>query len=396
MAFEGFAGGKESRDKPPASVERPKIAGGAGKRKVLIEGLRSRIRVIEQTPVSFTRPPAPRDTGRARSACVISNVVPLTPLADQSEIEAPQEARKAEGLTGKTNNEARKAEGLTGKTNKEARRAESPTGKTNKEARRAAGPTGIPQATTIRAESPTATRKPETWTFGIPEIDETLPWSGLCPGGLHEVRPETYRDSWAALGFAMALIVRRMAGVGHGGRGLYLWGTTDAAGREFGLPYGPGLRDLGLDPSALLMVRTRRSQELAWALEEGVKSGALAAVLGHVSSLSQTSERRLALAAAAHRTPCLLVSDHQAVGIGPALTRWRVSAAPSGTHAFDEGAPGRVAWRIVLERCRSGPHDRAWTVEWNDEAYDFHLAAPLADRAAARRGETWRPAAFTG
>ncbi len=345
MAFERFTGGVESRNKSPVPVERKEIAGGAGKRQVLLDGLRSRIRVIEQTPVSFTRPPVHPDTGRHRSACVTSNVVPLTLPSE--------EARKAEGLTGKQTSQAR--------------------------------PAAVPSDT-----------QTNNWTFGLPEIDSALPWNGLSPGGLHEVRPETYQDSWAALGFAKALIARRMAGLGGSGKNLFLWGTTDAAGHEFGLPYGPGLRALGLDPGALLMVRTRRPQELAWALEEGVKSQALAAVLGHVSLLSTTSERRLALAAAAHETPCLLISSHQTSGVGPALTRWRIAAAPSRPHAFDARAPGPAAWHVTLERCRWGPHGLTWTVEWSDEAYDFRLAAPLADRAATAGSAAGRPAAIAG
>lgn len=353
MAFDRFTGGVQSRNKSPVPVERKEIAGGAGKRQVLLDGLRSRIRVIEQTPVSFTLPPAPRGTGRNRSACVTSNVVPLISPTDLPGEEKYQEARRAVG----------------------------PTGKQTNQARRAVGPTGTQKS---------------NWTFGLPEIDGALPWNGLSPGGLHEVRPETYQDSWAALGFAKALIARRMAGLGGSGRNLFLWGTTDAAGHEFGLPYGPGLQALGLDPGALLMVRTRRPQELAWALEEGVKSRALAAVLGHVSLLSTTSERRLALAGAAYETPCLLISGHQTSGVGPALTRWRIAAAPSRPHAFDARAPGPAVWHVTLERCRWGPHGLTWTVEWSNEAYDFRLAAPLADRTVTGRSAAGLPATIAG
>ncbi|MGI9384199.1 MAG: hypothetical protein ACR2PO_13675, partial [Methyloligellaceae bacterium] len=132
------------------------------------------------------------------------------------------------------------------------------------------------------------------WTFGAPEIDGALPWAGLEPAGLHEVRPAGYRDSWAALGFALALLERRRAGAGTDGRQAVLWGFTDVAARESGLPYGPGLAAFGLDPGDFLLVRAQRAQDVAWALEEGLKSRALLAVLGQIDAAHGILARRLA------------------------------------------------------------------------------------------------------
>lgn len=232
------------------------------------------------------------------------------------------------------------------------------------------------------------------WTFGVPEIDDALPWAGLEPSGLHEVRAAGYRDSWAALGFALALLGRRRAGAD--GRRTVLWGFTDAAAREAGLPYGPGLAGFGLDPGGFLLVRARRAQDVAWALEEGLKSRTLLAVLGQVDAAQGILARRLALAATTYDTPCLVIPGHGAPGLGPALTRWRVAAAPGGPDALDHAAPGAQRWRLALERCRHGPDGRAWTVEWSDDAYRFHLAAPLADRAPAAGGTTGQVLARTG
>ncbi len=219
------------------------------------------------------------------------------------------------------------------------------------------------------------------WTFGIVEIDHALPWGGLEPSGLHEIQPRSHSDSWAALGFALGLLRRRMAAFGMAERNLSLWAFSPGAAHEFGHPYGPGLLAFGIDPSALLMVEARRATDLAWTLEEGLKARALIAVLGQIDGANWTLGRRLALAAQAHRTPCLLISSPGTGELGAAMTRWRIETAPSCPHPFDASAPGARRWRATLERCRWGPTGLTWDLEWSDDAYRFRLAAPLADRA---------------
>jgi protein ImuA len=236
-----------------------------------------------------------------------------------------------------------------------------------------------PMVDTGRAPHP-ACNPLSAWTFGIEEIDTALPGGGLDPGGLHEILPRRHPDSWAALGFALALIARR--GAAEGESSAILWCFTDHAAREFGAPYAPGLVRFGIDPAALVMARVQRIADLAWALEEGLKSRALCAVLGQGNALPARLVRRLSLAARTYHTPCLLISDHRAGGAGPALTRWRVSAMPSARPVFDASAPGNPCWRIALERCRHGLQGREWILEYDHETHRFRLAAPLADRAA--------------
>ena len=306
MALSRFAGGRESCNTPPAQSPRMPIAGGVGARFDLIDGLRARIRTIEQAPMSSPRPPAHHDMGSARSACI---------------------------------------------------------------------------------PAPAGTSPPASpWTFGAAEIDGNLPWGGLGLAGVHEVQPASYRDSWAALGFALALVARRGASLPAAPGNFILWALSRARGREFGQPYGPGLAALGLDPDAFIMLETVREADLAWALEEGLKARALAILLAQVNIASWTLGRRLALAAQAHQTPCLVLSSGnfsagQTSGLAGAFTRWRVAGLASGPPAFDGRAPGAPRWRIALERCRWGRGGFTWDVEWNDEADCFRLVAPLADRA---------------
>ncbi|MGA8688736.1 MAG: hypothetical protein WB662_02200 [Methyloceanibacter sp.] len=209
---------------------------------------------------------------------------------------------------------------------------------------------------------------------------EAPPLSKLAAGGLHEIRAAAYRDQPAALAFALAFLGERLAR--RDSASPVLWCLMERAAREWGAPYGPGLLAFGLDPALFLIVETRNTLDVAWALEEGLKSGAFVAALGQVEVEVPLVARRLGLAAQTSRTPCLLLSGHQGGGLPGTLTRWRIGAAGSSLASFDASAPGAPCWHLTLERCRGTAPERSWTVEFSHGAYGFRLAAAFADRAA--------------
>ena len=216
------------------------------------------------------------------------------------------------------------------------------------------------------------------WLLGVDALDRALPETGLAPDGLHEAS-----GAAAADGPAVAFLVALLARLGRTGRrGTVLVCQSRSGAARFGRVHGPGGRDLGLDPADLLLLCARRDRDVSWAAEEGLRCGALAAVLAEVESIGFTASRRLSLAAGEGRTPALLLRHD---GLGPASaarTRWRVTALPGGADPFDGAAPGPPRWRLDLARCRGGrpaTHD----VEWNRETGDFRVAAAMADRPPA-------------
>ena len=215
--------------------------------------------------------------------------------------------------------------------------------------------------------------------LGIPELDGALPWGGLPLGCQHEVapvpRPKGIEDGGvedgAALGFVASLLGRL------GGRRPVVW----VAARDD--LYAPGLAALGLDPARLLVVRPGPAAQTLWALEEAVRCRALGGVVGEVWGLDFTAARRLHLAARASGVPVLLLNRGQPCG--PAMTRWRVGTAPSVAPPGEGVGPWR--WRVELVRCRGRGVGEdgvvsAWTVEWDDEARGFRMAAPAGYRPA--------------
>ena len=239
--------------------------------------------------------------------------------------------------------------------------------------------------------------------FGVPEIDEALPWHGLALGALHEISGPA-RDG-AALGFVSAVLAR----LASDAPGAVLWCRRRGAAYEAGNIYAPGLAAFGLDPSRLIVLGARHGRDVLWAMREGLSCPRLAAVVGEVedAAIELTASRRLQLAAEKSGVSCFLLRTTSVTGAtsditsenseapSAALSRWHVRAAPSGPVpglAVPEAerrwlGPGRLRWRAELRRCRGGA-SAEWRMEWHHETGNFTLAAPLPNRsvepAAAR------------
>ncbi|MBT3790083.1 MAG: hypothetical protein HN725_05105 [Alphaproteobacteria bacterium] len=206
-----------------------------------------------------------------------------------------------------------------------------------------------------------------------PDLDAILPDGGLTRGALHEVVGPPGAQG-AAAGFAAALMgLAANNQDGQDGQGVVLWCRRHYDGQENGELYGPGLAAFGLGPERLLEVRAGRDHDVLWALEEGLQSTALCAVLGEVSDLSFTASRRLQLAAEARGVPALVLRhDSQSHAVSAAQTRWRVESektrwrvepARNGTAGYD------IRWKLNLLRCRGATADSQledWQVEWRD------------------------------
>ncbi len=203
-----------------------------------------------------------------------------------------------------------------------------------------------------------------------------------------EMKPCDYRDTPATI--ALALATAALGGTASPRRPLLLVATADFI-REFGEPYAPGLGALGIDLSALLVVTAANPRDGLWALEEGLRSGALTAALGCVGTVPMTAGRRLQLAAESTSTPCLAVTGHADAPITVARIRWRIAALPAAPHRFDLTAPGVRRWRMHLERSGLPTKGEVFQVEWRDEAHRLALVPALADRATAT-GEPRRAA----
>jgi protein ImuA len=175
--------------------------------------------------------------------------------------------------------------------------------------------------------------------FGVESIDRRLAGGGLAVGALHEAaaaRPGLPDEAAATL--FLAAIAARLAGP-------VLWALTR---RDL---FAPGLAQAGLAPDRLLYAECGRDEDVLAVMEEGLRHGGLAAVVGEAARLPMAAARRLQLAAEESGTMALMLKRRRKAQEDPlavpsaAVTRWRArarcqrpppyrrraSAAPAGT-----------------------------------------------------------------
>jgi protein ImuA len=243
---------------------------------------------------------------------------------------------------------------------------------------------------------------------------------GLADDALHEIAPAQASDGAAAIAFALALAARFLSR--RPASALLI--SEGFADQESGALYGPGLVAHGLNLSRLVFVRAPDAALAFWAMEEALKCGAPAAVVGEIWNLKGyglAASRRLLLAARKGKVPALLIlasAYGQAERVSSAAeTRFEIAAAPSATMPAADGPdlPGPFACgaRLIKARfARAGPErpfqafdrERVVHLEWrsqdltfkdmtfkdlgvDDEAISLPLAAASGDRprASARR-----------
>lgn len=212
--------------------------------------------------------------------------------------------------------------------------------------------------------------------LNLPEIDAALPDGGLASGALHEIVPGDAAHDGAALGFAAAILGR----FARARRGQILW-IHRTAGVLTAPPYAPALAAF-VDPARVILASPRRVEDALWTMEEGLRCGALAAVIGEIDKVELAATRRLQLAAEKSGVPALLlrVADKKSAAISASVTRWRVTSAPSRSCLDADGQSlddiGGLRWRLDLLRNRFGDPSRtetpSWLVEWTNEK--GHLA----------------------
>ncbi|HEX8364297.1 MAG TPA: protein ImuA [Allosphingosinicella sp.] len=215
--------------------------------------------------------------------------------------------------------------------------------------------------------------------FGLDAIDRRLAGGGLAADALHEAAGTApgMSDEAAATLFIASIAARRA-----GGEGTVLWALSR---RDL---FAPGLAQAGLSPARLLYAECRRDEEVLAVMEEGLRHGGLAAVVGEVGRVTMTATRRLQLAAEEGGTMALMLKRWRKSGEDPlalpsaAVTRWRLASIPS--ERLPVPGVARARWRLALDRQRGGEPFNL-IVEAPDETARLALPSGARDRAAQER-----------
>jgi protein ImuA len=219
--------------------------------------------------------------------------------------------------------------------------------------------------------------------FAVAEMDSRLADGGLDGAALHEVAPAapSLSDEAAATLFVAGIAARMAAASDR----RVLWVVS-----RFDL-YAPGLEQAGLPPGRLIFAEGREDRDVLALMEDGLRHGALAAVIGEVRRADMTASRRLQLAADAGKTPAFLSRRWRRQGVCPlsglsaATTRWRIACAPS--EPLPAPGVGRARWTVELVRQRNG-NPFSLVVEACDDTGRLALPAGARDRAAPAAGAT--------
>jgi protein ImuA len=198
----------------------------------------------------------------------------------------------------------------------------------------------------VRALESVAGQKREYLPFGIEAVDSRLGGAGLPVASLHEAageRPGPGGEAAATL-FLASIAARRSGPV------LWALGRRDL--------FAPGLAGVGLAPDRVLYAECGRDEDVLAVMEEGLRHGGLAAVVGEVSRAPMPATRRLQLAAEEGGTLALMLRRWRGSGEDPlappsaAVTRWRLACLPSSP--LPVAGIGRPRWHLTLARQRGG------------------------------------------
>jgi protein ImuA len=211
--------------------------------------------------------------------------------------------------------------------------------------------------------------------FGEREIDARLSGEGLALGALHEVAGggDGALDGAVAALFAAGIMARTY--------GPVLWCVSR---RDL---FAPALAQAGLHPDRVIYAEAGSDKGVLACMEEGLRHGGLAGVVGEVGRLGMTPSRRLQLAAEVSGTIGIAIRrwrrPAEAADFGQptaSSTRWRVSALPASPLLVP--GVGRPRWFVELIRSKAG-ECAEFEVESCDEEGRIAIPAELVHRPAA-------------
>jgi protein ImuA len=214
--------------------------------------------------------------------------------------------------------------------------------------------------------------------LGLEAVDARIAGGGLAVAALHEAAgasPDLADDAAATLFLAALAGLKSRDG---DTRATVLW----ALGRRD--LFAPGLALAGLTPDRLIYAECRGDEEVLAVMEEGLRHGGLAAVVGEVGRCAMAPARRLQLAAEEGGTMALMLRRWKKAGrdpLGepsPAVTRWRIACAPSAP--LPTQGVGRACWNVELARQRGG-EPANWILEAPDAEARLTLSPLSPDRA---------------
>lgn len=187
---------------------------------------------------------------------------------------------------------------------------------------------------------------------GLGPISEVFPNQVFPTGAIHELISDSTENAVASVGF-MSCIVGRLMATGA----PCVWVATE---RQV---FPRGLKRFGIDPGHIVFVDLKKEKQVLWVLEEALKQGGLAAVIGEVKNISDIASRRLQFAAETSGVTGFMIR-HVTRSVTPvaSVARWSITPLPSEGPKRNMPGLGFPRWTVKLEKIRNGKPGK-WIVE---------------------------------
>ncbi len=199
-------------------------------------------------------------------------------------------------------------------------------------------------------------------------IAESFPNKTFPLGTVHEFLTGTPEDVAATCGFLNGMLKFIL-----GKKGVALWVTSSGA------IFPSALQNFGVHPHHIIFLNVRQQKDALWAIDEALKCGALAAVVGEVRELDFITSRRLQLAVEeSNATGFILRSNIRSLHTTVCAARWKITALPSEPIADLPGI-GYPVWNVELLRVRNGKPGR-WEVQWREGKFYHPSEQAFRDR----------------
>jgi len=195
------------------------------------------------------------------------------------------------------------------------------------------------------------------YDFGLGVIQRAFSQGVFPLGAIHEFVATTREEAVSSTGFLTGLLKTLM-----GTEATVLWISSSQN------LFSPALAFFGLAAHRIIRIQLTKPKDILWTVEEALKCGALAAVIGEIADLDFTASRRLQLAVENSKTTgFLLRCTARPLSTTACTARWRITPLPSAVLGDLPGI-GYPRWQVELLKIRNG-HPGQWNVHWQNDQF---------------------------
>jgi protein ImuA len=193
--------------------------------------------------------------------------------------------------------------------------------------------------------------------LGLGIINDAFPQGHFPLGAVHEFISHEPESASATVGFISGLLGELMK---KGGAAIWISTSKNI--------FPPALKLFGIEPSRIIFINLKNEKDVLWSMEEALKCGGLAAVVGEIPELNFTTSRRFQLAVEQSRvTGFILRSNPRNLNANALVSRWRIKSLNSESYEDLPGI-GFPRWNVELLKIRNGRPGN-WQLEWAEESF---------------------------